>query len=169
MLQILRKKQIEYYYYISWQYIVKNVGNIKLLKTMTNPTPYNQLRQLLTERLPHLKELSFGCEIKLRDFDQNHIFLTEYIGDQRFYTEHIYDETIYSFENGVYIPEIIGHPPTLQDVLLVIDIKRSGIETAYRTKSAGLDLPFCEETYDLTKPLADQSDETLLALIELIK
>ena len=27
-------------------------------------TPYNQLRQLLTDRHEHLKELSFGCEIE---------------------------------------------------------------------------------------------------------
>ncbi len=61
-------------------------------------------------------------------------------------------------------------PPSLQDVLLAIDIKNKGLETGYRTfcgclnSQADMGL-----TYNLNKPLSQQSDETLLEIIKLIE
>ncbi len=99
-------------------------------------TTYNKLRQILTDRLPHLKELSFGCE------------------------------------NGVSY-EIMSRPPSLQDVLLAIGDKRCGIDCEgqmvcrpnYENRM-GNDIFIY---YDLTLPLSQQSDETLLEIIKLIE
>lgn len=212
---------------------------------MTNPTPYNQLHQLLTDRLPHLKELSFGCEVKInrviyrisstkikalkdiygkclleKDYQeleediiidykdlvpdiiettisdgtnfvinkQDKIFKTFSLCSNVSYGEiysvseeekkhsRIINERNTLFEdiawsNIYFIKEIIGHPPTLQDILLAMRDKLSNDTYNYEA-SLLLDIN-CDyinnKYYDLNKNVADQTDETLLEIIELLK
>lgn len=143
----------------------------------TNPTPYNQLRQLLTERHEHLRELSFGCEIK----GNNGKIAT--IIEKNKPREDVYriitGDGLCSTEKGFEVLNIIlGHPPTLQDILLAVNKIAQVSEKAMLFDlsssriliSTGIGNWTRQSIhYDLTKPLADQDGETLLALIELIK
>ena len=141
-------------------------------------TTYNKLRQILTDRLPHLKELSFGCEIEV-----------DYNDEPNLVSVHTIRECIY--ENGEvrYIgtcdnnnwytndwrelkKEIIGHPPTLQDVLLAIDKKYEGSVFITISPNGFIETSGLKEdtiTYNLNLPLSQQSDETLLEIIKLIE
>lgn len=140
-------------------------------------TTYNKLRQILTDKLPHLKELSFGCEIEV-----------DYNDEPNLVSVHTVRECIY--ENGEvrYIgtcdnnnwytnvwkelkKEIIGHPPTLQDVLLAMGDKLSNDTYNYEASLLlGLNCDYINNnTYNLNKPLSEQSDKTLLEIIKLIE
>lgn len=139
-------------------------------------TPYNQLRQLLTDRHKHLKELSFGCEVQF-SFSYATIIGKQENGDYILVKKEVVgegNETIVQSPNMlnrlVEKYGILGHPPTLSDILLAIDIKNNGLDTGYRTLGGGLDFKAdMGLTYDLTKPLADQTDEVLLDLIKILE
>lgn len=138
-------------------------------------TTYNKLRRILTDRLPRLRELSPGCEVEVFGIaNDNPGFQYDVITDNRVNCDCIQNcgciQTGYygNISRGDF--KIIGHLPTLQDVLLALDIKNKGLETGYRTLGGGLDFQAdMGLTYDLTLPLSQQSDETLLEIIKLIE
>lgn len=98
-------------------------------------TPYNQLRQLLTDRLPQ-KPKTFDNFFIEQDFDLQDILLA--IGRVEPKVAVGLDNVFVAFCTAYY-----EHPDGY--------IEQNWVH------------------YDLTKPFADQSDEVLLALIELIK
>ena len=126
-------------------------------------TTYNKLRQILTDRLPHLRELSFGCKVEVFGIaNDNPGCQYDIVTDNR--VKNGWIQTGYYGNVPLGDFEIIGHPPTLQDVLLAISETEEGLSLGTFYK-----MFVTAPTYALTLPLSQQSDETLSEIIKLIE
>lgn len=115
---------------------------------MTN-TPYNQLRQILTDSL-----LNRFVETESPESSEN-----------------LYDSCGGNIDNAYQIGYNEGeidaqNIPILEDILQVLKNKYYEANLSF-VNYAGVEKIL--NMYNLTKPLAHQSDETLLAIIELLK
>jgi len=153
---------------------------------------YNELRTRINKHCPHLMELRFGCELKVEDDDARlgpevgkFIRVDDKDGKDIWADVAVLRQGIveggsrYRVLEGAYIKEILGIPPTLQDVLVAM---QNNIDAMYSIMPSsmvkwegvfvtmdninGIEM---RDKYDLTKPLSEQSEETLDFLLEVIK
>lgn len=122
-------------------------------------TQYTQLRNKLNTMFPELLELKFGCEVEIQEKDTWTVTVAKVIDDKCFKCS---DGIFY--ERCKYV--ILGTPPELRHVLMAfnlgsyIKIHCSGLlEIAGKTNTR----------YNLTLPLHEQDEDTLLKLNEIIK
>ena len=118
-----------------------------------------------------LKELSFGCEIKpFNNLQRFHaVYFVEYD-----------EETLTHIENGKIGKSkcslgdftIIGHPPTLRHLLLVLK-EKSIIVQLHENQHIHIPVYGYQQqstvTLDLTKPLDQQEPEVYEGLVELLE
>ena len=162
---------------------------------MTEST-YNTLRARINRHCPHLLELRFGCEAIIED-DR----IIKLLGDKiesSIYAKnkceiyYLYDWEDGSSNNHMWCAfkdlKILGTPPTLQDVLMAIEISTSsgekngdiefwfGEKYAAYPNNAGIlymHLPQAElgegtKKYNLALPLKDQTEEVGQFLLSII-
>lgn len=134
---------------------------------------YQILRERIAELVPEVKELKFGCEV----FVQNYVMSVTIIEDKRgraYVPESEEPNTDFLglanslvYFNEKHIIKILGTPPTLADLLLAIQTKKY---IDHSNNLSTLTLTYINDIhYDLSRPLFHQSEETLLALIKILK
>lgn len=132
---------------------------------------YKELRKLINEKVPDLREISLGCELEVKDCDGKKHIVT-------FASDADYAGLIYkNGDTGSYVKEwvvkILGHPPQLQHVLQVIERDIHPVmQPSLDLKTGYLILWTANQgriKWDLTKPLSKQSEETLQTLTTIIK
>src|SRR5688572_6597933 len=128
-----------------------------------------QIRNRLNELVTELKELKFGCDVRVisgNGLSQGTIL--ERFAEQ--YIVWLWDSEgliVYVNRNEI---EILGTPPTLQDVLRVVAEQIHSISFAVTNEHLIFDgKKFGKESYDLTKGALDQSQEFLEWLWDIIK
>lgn len=143
---------------------------------MQNTEAYNTLRDLLNKAIPSRLELKFGCDVyceqAIEDENGNECDLYgTYIRGQG-------EDTEVMFENAqgelMVLPALVtdnlGTPPTLQETLMVLGDEYCFIQGEICRVAD--DIGWSETygvAYDLTKPVSKQSEETLRAIINLLK
>lgn len=153
---------------------------------------HNELRDRINELCPELMKLEFGCEVEVM---RDRLFMSDaYIYDKwivsgfeskypnlklflvnREYCFHntktlsCIDEVGKKIDFGVYEVKILGKDPTLEDVMRAIE--KSGGCYEFNGKLAMGKNPFEKEDveWQLGFPLSQQSDETIKAILEILK
>jgi hypothetical protein len=145
-------------------------------------TPYETLRAKVYEIIyPAGIQIEFGTEFKTKKFGEpyNFVYLvsyTEHTNFGVFFRVAGQNDTIHASE----MTEILGKPLELRDLLRAIHKKQDGEDSnEYAVDMSGdlfrfiggydstLDTEMVAEI-DLTKPLSDQSEDTIKKLIELL-
>lgn len=146
---------------------------------MTIQEKYQTLRTRINKHCPHLMELRFGCEVVTKVPIGNDLYNTRVLDvvDEKLWLDG--GKMLVQSTKDV-IKEVLGIPPTLQDVLRAsrlsntpsIQIDMSGF--LYRVAESPVDHPLSTAwevgpRFDLTKPLSEQSKETLDFLLSVIE
>lgn len=146
---------------------------------MTTLNTIQELTQKIHKHCPELMELSFGCVIKNNNkeyrLDSNWCIETRsrnFINDYRVIRNEYNDWT--EIDENSFV--ILGHPITLEHVLKAIYAKGPEWKTRLTLECDGqfvvADGPFLEKTayatWSLTKPLSEQSEETIKWLNKII-
>lgn len=147
-------------------------------------TPLQELTQKIHKHCPELLELSFGCHVHHSSFDGTFIavdssgFIVVAVGIPRYKAK-----DIKSFGIEIQTLEILGHPITLEHVLkamrlsikplkerrenLFFNVQESKIIYSY-VDDVLMTSDVVGETWHLTKPLSEQSPETIEWLNKII-
>ncbi|MDQ0316383.1 hypothetical protein [Amorphus orientalis] len=133
----------------------------------TKREKYQELRTRINKHCPWLMELRFGCEVVI-----NNTCATVIYGERENMDGEKYICTTLgsAVDLRIYLKprktdyhrltKILGIPPTLQDVLAAIP---ASLYNGEQVRKSVLD------HYNLTKPLSDQSEETLDFLLSVIE
>lgn len=132
-------------------------------------TQLQELTQKIHKHCPELLELSFGCAIKAKEYQEvkEVVFISKGAyktdGGFRLFAVEKQDETIV---------EILGHPITLEHVLKAFNGTKFGLkwhtQAVYFVESLGTGYDKFSMEWQLTKPLSEQSPETIKWLNEII-
>jgi hypothetical protein len=134
---------------------------------------HNELRDKINELCPELMRLEFGSIIISKETGREHRVV---LFDDSFVR--VYSGMVCS-DLGYEDIEILGKDPTLEDVMRAIGIRNPYTEydnrICYDDKEA--DIEFWEYepkiqlgiSWQLGKPLSQQSDETVEAILEILK
>lgn len=147
-------------------------------------TPYQQLEKIIREACPETMDLKFGCQLKIQD-GSKYRYCRYFTGSNRedgelFFVDidQVGSEDGYSyvedFEENVDKEAILGSPLGLEHVLRAIEKSKhsghGGPHLAVATCGT-----FVSQTnwdtgiaYDLTKPLSEQSEETIEYLLKIL-
>lgn len=121
---------------------------------------YEKIKAACLKANPKLMELSFGCEVIMTinkytsmPKTMKGLFCGIYSGQNNFAIVSKEDNTMRYLSDSEF--EILGHEPTLQDILLATNAADCEEETVLNY-------------YDLSKPVKDQSEETLQFIANLL-
>ncbi len=120
-------------------------------------TNYEKIRATCVKANPKLMEMSLGCEILA--YGQKFILT----GNRNAYAD-IWSTSTQVIPEGD-MDEILGHEPTLEHVLVAIAKKLEVEEMGYTMELKTMDLM---QLWDLSKPLKEQSEETLTFLADFL-
>lgn len=141
------------------------------------PKLYNKLRQKINKHCPYLLDLSFGCEVEVRYLDE---FTRPYGKKEKTKYLNLSETMLGQIDTEVTITKILGHPPTLSDVLGAINklnpaipIQSYGCWPHNKKHDFGKSIEWGEIkgfNWNLSKPyLKDQPDELGEWLDKIIK
>lgn len=148
----------------------------KNMLNINNMTTYEKLHEKICEIIPEIKELKFGCKIRCLDYpgiEDTRLFVgKEWNREYGRYENKVLKEQIYNIDKKF---EIIGRDIFLDDVLM--SISKKGLPDGYLFFNANwrgnLELSGIDGRifikYEYGKPLHEQSEQTQLAILNLLK
>lgn len=146
---------------------------------------YEKIRAACIKANPRLMELSFGCRVVLehRPFEaiekvegiilEKHDCVNKEIAYRMYFPSIVepFQKVVLIKEEAIKTPLILGHPVQLSDVLMAVK-SNTPIEYAITSDNSIIQISLSgDETlseYDLSKPLKDQSPETLSFIASLL-
>lgn len=124
---------------------------------------YEQIRKRINELVPELLELKFGCEVKVYvDGEYTCIRPIQYLDYSdtlgiEWECEEYEVSTIQEMQSDeLCFLEILGTPPTLQDLLLAIERNQPNVYLGFELRNTYLELI---EDYYLTKSLKENIEQ----------
>lgn len=160
----------------------------------THDELYNAIRERLNEMIPERLKLKFGCEVRLfSDYIDTATVLwgecvqckkhkgnlqedcyqeCELVEGCELYANYYGENESTTEPYSVFVPkeklEILGTPPTLQEILLALDLVSADI-IKISANMMRIEVNEKVAIYNLSKPVKEQETSTLQAIYELIK
>jgi hypothetical protein len=135
---------------------------------------HNELRDRINELCPELMKLEFGCEVESHYHDTSFIQTILAVKDSGNYLVRTGVGEVTTTITRKDIVKILGKDPTLEDVMRAIDKDNTSNCLEFYTDGKCFHQREIESwdykfTWELGKPLSQQSDETVEKILEILK